>query len=86
MIFVASVWGKSRLVGECKESLWTFGSDRIRLHWAQGQSGILGNETADAVARLGSLSGGDLVVVSDPLRGSRGVGGTDRVVVFSDGS
>ena len=44
----------------------TFGPDRIRLCRVPGYSGILGNETADVLARLGSLSGRDLVVGPDP--------------------
>ena len=31
-----------------------FGPYRIRLCWVQGHSGIVDNETADALARLGS--------------------------------
>ena len=57
---IASVWCKSRLVRECKMSLTTFGPGRIRLCWVAGHSEILRNETTDALARLGSLSGGDL--------------------------
>ena len=52
---IASVWCKSRFVRESKESLRTFGLDRIRLCWIPGHRGILGKETADA-----------LVVGSDP--------------------
>ena len=46
--------------------LRTFGPDRIRLCWVLGHSGILGNQRADALARLGSLSEGDLIVGPDP--------------------
>ena len=53
---IAFVWCKSRLVRECKESLRTFGPDRISLCCVPDHSGILGNETGDALARLGSLS------------------------------
>ena len=55
---IVTVRCKSRFVRECKKSLRTFGSDRIHL----GHSGILGNETVDDVARLGSLSKSDLLV------------------------
>ena len=54
----ASVWCKSRLVCKYKKSLRTFGPNRIHLCWVADHSGILGNETANALARLGSLSGG----------------------------
>ena len=46
--------------------LGTFEQDQIRLCWLPGHSGIPGNETADAPARLGLLSVGDLVVRPDP--------------------
>ena len=49
---IASVCCKSRLVRKCKESLRTFGPDRIRLCWVPGHSGILGNETSEALVRL----------------------------------
>ena len=35
---IASVWCKSRLVHECKESLRTFGPDGIRLCWVPGHT------------------------------------------------
>ena len=60
---IAPVWCKSRIVDEWKEALRTFGPHRIRLCWIPGQSGILNNETADALARLGSLSEGELIVL-----------------------
>ena len=71
MIFVdsqtiASVWCKSRLVRKNKESLRTFGPDRIPQCCVLGHSGILGNATTDALARLGSLSDSDLVVGPNP--------------------
>ena len=66
---IESVWCKSRLIHECKESLRTFGSDRIHLCWDSSHSEILGNETVDAFARLDSLSDDDLVVGPDsPIR------------------
>ena len=59
---IASICDKSRLVRECKKPLRTFGLDRIRICWVPDESGILGNETANVLAWLGLLSGGDLVV------------------------
>ena len=58
----ASVWHKSRLQGVSR----TFGPDCIRQYQVPGQSGIPGNETADALARLSSFSDFDLVVGRDP--------------------
>ena len=78
----ASTWCKSRLVDECKESLNIFAPDRSRLCWIPGH----------ANAKLGLISGGDLVVGPDPQSAistpssiyrsegkSRGVGEMDRV-------
>ena len=85
---ITSIWCKSRLVRECKESLRAFGPC-----WVLDHNGILGNETANAPATLGSLSESDLLVDPDPpichlygfingwIRGkSRGVRGTDQVM------
>ena len=63
---ITSVWCKSRLVRTCKETLRTFGADRIRLCRVPSHSKILGSKTADVFPKLGSLSGGDLVVGLDP--------------------
>ena len=63
---IVSVWCNSGIVRECKESLRTFAPDRIRLSWVPGHSKILGNETPDALARLGAFSEGDLKVSLDP--------------------
>ena len=43
-----------------------FRPDRISPRWVPGHGGILGNEASDALALLGSLSGGDFVVCPDP--------------------
>ena len=67
---VASVCCKSWFVHKCKESLRSFGPDRIRLCWVPCHSGILGNKTANTLARLGSLSEGELIVGPDPLMNS----------------
>ena len=65
----------------------------IRIYQFHG--GIVGNEIADALAMLGSLPGGDLLVCPVPLsaictassmdgseRKSRGIEGTDQVFLF----
>ena len=81
------------LVCSCSfvKSLRTFGPDRIRLCWVPGHSGMPGNEMTNALTRLGKLSECDLVVHPDPQSASsmdgseaksRGVGGTDQIVVF----
>ena len=62
---IVSVWCKSRLVREYKESLRMFVPDRIRLCWVPCYSGILAIG-ADALARLDLLSRGDLLGGPDP--------------------
>ena len=66
-----------------------FGSDHIRLYWVAGHSRILGNGTADTLARLGSFARGGLLVGPDTpifhLCGShRGMGQRGRVETLGE--
>ena len=53
LMAITSVWWKSQSLRECKAPVRPFGPYSILLYWVPGHSGILGNETADNLTRLG---------------------------------